>query len=58
MLEGVWLKVETAKIFAKQNGTRFVEILDLAPSVLHRGCYHVFIIGIKPCQQKRPRENT
>ena len=42
MLEGVWMIVATAKIFAKQNGGRLVEIVD---SVLHRDCYHV-IIGI------------
>ena len=31
MLEGVWIVVGTAKIFAKQNGDRGVEILDSAP---------------------------
>ena len=31
MLEGVWMIVETAKIFAKQNGGRLVEIVDSAP---------------------------
>ena len=28
MLEGVWIIVGTAKIFAEQNGDRGVEILD------------------------------
>ena len=31
MLEGVWIGVGTAKIFAEQNGDRGVEILDSAP---------------------------
>ena len=43
MLEGVWIIVGTAKIFAKQNGDRFVEILDSAPfDATHRllPCYN------------------
>ena len=43
MLEGVWIKVGTAKIFAKQNGGRFVEIVDLAPFDAQQGllpCYN------------------
>ena len=31
MLEGVWIIGGTAKIFAKQNGDRVVDILDSAP---------------------------
>ena len=31
MLEGVWIIVGTAKISAKQNGDRIVEILDSTP---------------------------
>ena len=62
MLEGVWIKVGTSKIFAKQNGGRFVEIVDLAPFDAPQGYYHV-IIGIKPCHQKlvlsiSPRESV
>ena len=62
MLEGVWIVVGTAKIFAKQNGDRGVEILDSALSMLHTDSYHV-IIGIKPCHQKlvlsiSPRESV
>ena len=43
MLEGVWIKVGTTKIFAKQNGGRFVEIDDLAPCDAPQGllsCYN------------------
>ena len=35
--------VETAKIFAKQNGGRLVEIVDSALLMLRRHCYHVII---------------
>ena len=41
MLGGVWIIVWTAKIFAKQNGDRVVEILDSAP--FDADCYHVII---------------
>ena len=43
MLEGVWIVVGTAKIFAKQNGDRDVEILDSAPFDASHGllpCYN------------------
>ena len=43
MLEGVWIVVGTAKIFAKQNGDRGVEILDSAPFNATHGllpCYN------------------
>ena len=42
MLEGVWIVVGTAKIFAEKNGDRGVEILDSAPfDATHRllPCY-------------------
>ena len=54
MLEGVWIIVGTAKIFAEQNGDHGLEILDSAPFDATHGllpCYnrdfHV-IIGISP----------
>ena len=43
MLEGVWIIVETVKIFAEQNGDRGVEILDSAPFDATHGvlpCYN------------------
>ena len=43
MLEGVWIIVGTAKIFAEQNGDRGVEILDSAPFDATHGllpCYN------------------
>ena len=43
MLEGVWIIVGTAKIFAEQNGDRGVEILDSAPFDATQGllpCYN------------------
>ena len=43
MLEGVWIIVGTAKIFAEQNGDRGVEILDSAPFDASHGllpCYN------------------
>ena len=42
-LEGVWIIVGTAKIFAEQNGDRGVEILDSAPFDASHGllpCYN------------------
>ena len=51
MLEGVWIVVGTAKIFAKQNGDRGVEILDSAPFDASH--------GLLPCyNRERPRGNT
>ena len=49
MLEGVWIIVGTAKIFAEQNGDRGVEILDSAPFDASH--------GLLPCYN-RPRGNT
>ena len=54
MLEGVWIIVGTAKIFAEQNGDRGVEILDSAPFDASHGllpCYNrsgaaVFPLGL------------
>ena len=43
MLEGVKVIVRTAKIFAKQNGDHFVEIVDSAPFDATQGllsCYN------------------
>ena len=43
MLEGVWMIVGTAKIFAKQNGGRLVEIVISAPFDATQGllpCYN------------------
>ena len=43
MLEGVWIVVGTAKIFAEQNGDRGVEILDSVPFDATHGllpCYN------------------
>ena len=43
MLEGVWIIVGTAKIFAEQNGDRGVEILHSAPFDASHGllpCYN------------------
>ena len=43
MPEGVWIIVGTNKIFAKQNGGRFVEIFDSAPFDAPHGllpCYN------------------
>ena len=43
MLEGVWIIVGTAKIFAEQNGDRGVEILDSVPFDASHGllpCYN------------------
>ena len=54
MLEGVWIIVGTAKIFAEQNGDRGVEILDSAPFDASHGllpCYNresVWGGGISP----------
>ena len=43
MLEGVWIIVGTAKIFAEQNGDHGLEILDSAPFDATHGllpCYN------------------
>ena len=43
MLEGVWMIVGTAKIYAKQNGGHLVEIVDSAPFDATQGllpCYN------------------
>ena len=43
ILEGVWIIVGTAKIFAEQDGDRGVEILDSAPFDASHGlfpCYN------------------
>ena len=61
MLEGVWVIVGTAKIFAKMAAVLLKSSIRHL-SMLHRDCYHV-IIGIKPCHQKlvlsiSPRESV
>ena len=43
MLEGVWIIVETAKIFTKQNGGHFVKILDSAPSDVPHGLLYTML---------------